>query len=161
MPIYMRIEGITGTGKGPYAGWIEVESAQLGAHRSISNTAGQGVNREASAPSVSEIVVSKLADSASTALYRYMLGGEGKKVIIHFTKPGAAGAPYLAIEMENVMISSYSMSGSAGNPNGRPMESLSLNFTKITYSTTPTQSASNPKAVKDLSLWNLTVQKGP
>ena len=39
---------------------------------------------------------------------------------------------YLSIELENAMISNYSVS-SGGD---RPTESLALNFTKITYNNT-------------------------
>ena len=39
----------------------------------------------------------------------------------------------LSVELENTLISSYSVSGSSAHANDRPMESLALNFTKITY----------------------------
>ena len=35
------------------------------------------------------------------------------------------------------MISSYNVSGYGGDANSRPMESLSLNFTKISIATKP------------------------
>lgn len=159
MPIYMKIEGITGTGKGTHAGWIVLESAQLGVHRQLTSPNGTGTNREASTPAVSEILVTKLSDSASSALFQMSLWGQGKKIIIHFTRTDG-GAPYMAIELENVLISSYSVSGHGGTAEKRPMETFSLNFTKITYSTTPTQTPTNPKAVKERPMWDLAIGKG-
>lgn len=156
MPIYMKIEGITGSGTGKYKGWIELSSAQLNPSRSINSSAGSGTNREASRPSVSEIVVTKSTDVASTGLFRGSLGGEGKKVVIHFVKEDSKGqVPYLALELENTLISSYSVSGHGGDSAARPMESLSLNYTKITYSSTPVAASTAPADVKDRATWNL------
>lgn len=160
MPIYMKIEGITGTGKGAYAGWIVLESARLGVGRKGNSPSGTGTNREASMPPISEVVVTKPTDSASTALYQMSLWGRGKKVLIHFTGADAAGTPYMAIELEDVLISSYSVIGRGGLVHGRNTESLLLNSSKITYSTTPTRSSSHPNAVKEKPMWDLAVGKG-
>ena len=43
------------------------------------------------------------------------------------------GTSYLKIVLQNTLITSYSVSGHGGDPQARPTESLSLNFTKITY----------------------------
>ena len=69
MPIYMKFEGIEGPVTGKYKGWIELQSCQIGIGRS-----GGG-----SAPSASEIVVTKFLDSASTHLMREAVSGTGKK----------------------------------------------------------------------------------
>ena len=60
-----------------YEGWIELQSAQLGTNRNITTSTGRGTNREASAPATQEIVITKLQDSVSTALYREALDGRG------------------------------------------------------------------------------------
>jgi len=39
--------------------------------------------------------------------------------------------------LQNMLISSYSVSGHGGDNHDRPMESLSLNFAKITCETLP------------------------
>ena len=156
MPIYMHIEGITGSGTGKYQGWIELESAQLSTNRVSSSSIGRNANREASTPSVSEIVVTKSTDVASSALFRESLSGQGKKVVIHFVKDDSKGqVPYLALELENTLISSYNVSGHGGASAAQPMESLSLNFTKVTYSTTPVAGSTSAADVKDRAMWNL------
>lgn len=158
MPIYMKIEGITGSATGKYNGWIKLNSVQLNPSRS----SGSGVNREASAPSPSEIVVSKSMDVASSLLLRMSVEGKGKKVVIHFVKDdGKVQVPYMAVELENTLISSYMVSGHGGDLVGRPGELLTLNYTKITYAATPVASATD---VKDRALWNLATggaQSGP
>ena len=155
MPIYMKVPGVEGTGTGKYKGWIELQSAQLGVNRRMVSPTGQGANKEASVPPVSEIVVTKSVDVASPDLFRLALSGEGKKVIIDFVKDDDPSQMYLSLELENTLISNYSTGGHAGDNYSRPMEFLSLNFTKVTYSAKPVQSSTDPKHVKDRAGWNL------
>jgi len=138
MPIYMNYDGIKGAvTEGGHKEWIELESCQLGVHRQINTPTGRGANRQAAVPSVSEIVVTKHQDCASTGLFRASLDGEGKKVKIDFVQADAGKfETYLTIELENTMVSSFNVSGSGGDVHGRPMESLSLNFVKVTVSST-------------------------
>ena len=85
-------------------------SGWLGVHRMSTSTTGAGANREASAPSVSEIVVTKKTDVASTALFRESLSGTGKKVQIDFVKDGdKAEVPYMTIILENTMVSGFNV----------------------------------------------------
>lgn len=131
MPIYMKYEGIKGdvTAEG-FAEFIELSSFQWGVGRGIGAPVGASKDREASAPSVSEITVTKTQDNASTFLLREALWGEGKKVEIKFIKTDKDKLePYMEFELEETMVSGYSTS-SGGD---RPTESLSLNFTKITF----------------------------
>jgi type VI secretion system secreted protein Hcp len=161
MPIYCQYEGIKGaaTEKG-HKDWIELESCQLGVHRQMTSAAGRGSNREASQPSVSEIVVTKTQDCASADLFRAACSGQGKKVKIDFVKTDKDKLEtYLTIEMENTMISSYSTSGHGGDGHSRPMESLSFNFTKITYTNHMTDSV-NKNAGKHQAFWDLATQTG-
>ena len=134
MPIYMKVEGISGPVAGKYKGWIELQSCQLGVHRNVTSPTGRGTNREATAPSVTEIVITKGQDIASTALFRQSLAGAGKLVVIEFVK-GSPATPYLRLTLENTLIANYSVSssGGAGDP---PLESLALNFSKVTSETT-------------------------
>ncbi len=131
MPIYMNYEGIKGdVTESGHKDWIEVNSFQWGVGRAIGSPTGRGMNREAAAPSVSEIVVTKPLDKSSNALLREALQGAGKKVTINFCKTEANKLEtYLEIKLENVLISGFSES-SGGD---RPSESISLNFTKVEY----------------------------
>jgi type VI protein secretion system component Hcp len=145
MPIYMGIfekpnvldknftQGVKAKG---YEGWIELRSAQLGTHLNMTSASGRGTNREASAPGTQEIVITKLQDSVSTALFKQALYGEGKLIVIAFVKDD--GTTYTKIVLQNTLIASYSVSGHGGVGDSRPSESLSLNFTKITFEMSPT-----------------------
>jgi type VI secretion system secreted protein Hcp len=129
MPIYVKYAAIDGdvTATG-HEKWIEVNSFQWGVGRGISSPTGASADRESSAPSVSEIVVTKATDIASTKLLDAALHGEGEDVTIDFCKTDKSALNvYLSYTLTNTMISGYSMS-SGGD---RPSESLSFNFTKI------------------------------
>ncbi len=133
MPIYMKFDGIVGpVTYDKSKGWIELESVQLGQHRSIRSPTGSARERESQSPNISEIVATKYQDSSSTALFKQALWGEGKKVTIVFVKIDKdSSQEYLRIILENTLISSFTTSGSGGAD--RPMESFTLNFTKITF----------------------------
>jgi type VI secretion system secreted protein Hcp len=129
-----------------YEGWIQLQSAQLGTNRSI--TTPTGTNREASAPATQEIVITKLMDSVSTALSREALYGEGKLIVIAFVKED--GTTSMTLVLQNTLISSYSVSGHGGVTDSRPTESLSINFTKITFEMSPTSPDTTHSQVEQL-----------
>ena len=90
MPIYMGIfekphvldrkfrGGVKAKG---YEGWIELQSAQLGTNRNVTFFTGRRTDRKASAPATQELVITKLQDSVSTALFREALDGSGKLIV--------------------------------------------------------------------------------
>lgn len=134
MPIYLqygpkdKIKGnVTEAG---HVGWVEVNSFQWGVGRGIGSPVGRSANREASAPSVSEIVVTKAMDKSTFAFLQEALKGTGIEATIHFTTVDQGKLrTYAEYKLTNTMISGYSVS-SGGD---RPSESLSLNFTKIEF----------------------------
>lgn len=111
-------------------GWIEIGSVQWGVGRGISTPVGAASKREASAPNVSEVTVTKMMDSTSPLLAQEALIGKAVTATIDLCETGADKLNvYLTLELTNTMISGYSMS-SGGD---RPSESISLNFTKIVF----------------------------
>jgi type VI secretion system secreted protein Hcp len=150
MPIYVNYDGkkIKGdVSADGYKEWIEVGSFQWGVGRGISTPVGKDSDRESSAPSVSEITLTKEQDAGSIELLKAALEGEGVKVIIDFVKTDNKKLEtYLSFTLEDVLISGYSVS-SGGD---RPTESLSLNFTKIECKYTPMKSkneSGDPKSI--------------
>jgi len=148
MPIYMNYNDLPGdvTAEG-HEKWIELNSFQWGVGRGISSPTGASADRESSAPSVSEIVVTKATDMASTKLLNEAYQGEGVTVKIDFCKTDKGKLEvYMTYTLDNTMISGYSLS-SGGD---RPTESLSLNFTKIEFKSTgmdPTNADASPETV--------------
>lgn len=140
MAIYMKFGSVNGDVETDgYAKWIELGSCQFGAGRGISSPTGSGARREASAPSLSEVTVTKQFDQTSNAMFEASTQGtKGTKAEIAFTRSGVGTSSGKQIELLRLtltesLISGYSMS-SGGD---RPSESLSLNYTKIELKYTP------------------------
>ena len=131
MPSYVQYTGVKGSvTEKSHAGWVEVNSFQFGIGRGISSPTGATANRESSAPSISEIVVTKSMDKSSYAWMQEALKGKGVDCTIHFCSTDAGQLrTYAEYKLTNCLISGYSVS-SGGD---RPSESISINFTKIEY----------------------------
>jgi type VI secretion system secreted protein Hcp len=129
MPIYMNYNKIPGdVTEDGHTRWIELGSFQFGVGRRIGSPTGASANRESSAASLREISVGKARDVASIKLFNEALQGEGQTVQIDFCKTDQGKLEvYGSYTLTNCMISGYTVS-SGGD---RPMESLTLNFTKL------------------------------
>ena len=156
MAIYMKHETIKGsvTSEG-FAEWVEVGSFQYGIGRGIGSPVGAGTEREASSPSISEIVVTKEMDKSSTGFFEAALYGEGAKCDLWLCKTDKDKVePYAKFELENTLVSGYSVS-SGGD---RPSESVSLNFTKIVF-TYIAMASKNETGDPVPTGWDLALQK--
>ncbi|WP_370981190.1 Hcp family type VI secretion system effector [Agaribacterium sp. ZY112] len=137
-----------------YENWIEVDSMNFGVGRAITMEAGAMSNREATRPSISEVTVTKPLDAASGGLFKNSVTGDaGVKVEIHVVQTGASQVEkYAVFTLEEVMISSYSVSASSG---GAPHESISLSFAKIeadlTHADKTNKNTKNMKVGYDLT----------
>jgi type VI secretion system secreted protein Hcp len=130
MALYMKYGSIKGavTTDG-FKDWIELNSFQWGVGRAIGTAARGSTSREHSEPNLSEVTVTKLSDVSTPKLFLDAVAGKlDSKVTIKFTTTTKGKVEtFLTYEMENTGLSHYSLS-SGGD---MPMESLSLNFTKI------------------------------
>ncbi|WP_421988704.1 Hcp family type VI secretion system effector [Roseococcus sp.] len=130
MAIFLNYGTIKGeTTQVTHKDWIEISSFQFGVGRGISMGVGGGSKREASAPSVSEITLTKTMDIASPLIFKEAIGGKAVVVKIELTQTDNNGK-HVAFQkyiLTDTLISGYSIS-SGGD---RPSESLSLNFAKV------------------------------
>lgn len=155
MAIYLEYEGIKGdvTADG-YKDQITLLSCQFGASRGITMTPGAMSNREATRPSLSEISISKNIDTSVINLFKEaVVGSSGKTAKIHFVRTGADKVvEYMTYELEDCLVSSYSMSA-AGDSDAH--ENLTLSYSKFTVSYSSTDkdnaSASSMRAGYDLT----------
>ncbi len=150
MAIYLQYDGIKGnvTAEG-YRDHIAVQSVQLGVSRGISMEAGNMSNRESTRPSLSEVVITKVADNSVTAIFKEAVtGNAGKKVTIKFVRTGADKVQeYMDYTLEDVLVSSYSISADG---EGEPLEQIALSYSKvmINYSDfDKTNKSGNPQRV--------------
>jgi len=121
---YLYIDGVKGESK-TIQNAIELESSSWGAARGMSSPTGASSDREASAPSVSEIVVTKHVDSSSPMLTKCAATGcHYPSATLYVRKAG--GGQLQQYQLSNVTLSRFNASGG-----DRPTESITLNFTKI------------------------------
>ncbi|MFK7699321.1 Hcp family type VI secretion system effector [Pseudomonas caspiana] len=125
-----KIKGTSTVDK--HTGWIAISSIQMGVGRGITVADG-GADRDTTNPSFSEITFTKDTDIASSDLFMEAICGKSLgKAEIHFIQTGGADKTqqvFLTIELEGAIITSYT-ANSAGE---RPHETLSINFTQISY----------------------------
>ncbi len=153
MPIYFKMEGITGDATHEtHKQWMDIQTMNWNVARNINTLAGASANREASEPAVSEVTLTKISDSSTTKLFQEACTGtRGVEAKIDMVTTGNPGDTYIEYVLHNALIASYTV-GSSGD---RPTESITLNFTAMDVSYTPTGSdnmgVSKMRASYDLS----------
>ena len=150
MAIYMLYDGIKGnvTADG-FADHIAIDNVSFGVGRGITMEAGNMSNREATRPTISEINLTKYADTSVTSLFKESVtGSAGKTVVIKFVRTGADSVQeFMNYTLENCLVSSYSITADA---EGEPVENIALSFSKIMISYNDhdsTNKTSNPQRV--------------
>ena len=150
MPIYMNYDSLAVKGDVNEPGhkeWVELNSLKWGLGRGIRSPVGRSADRESSAPSISEVTVTKASDISTIKIMNEALQGKGKTVIIDFGKTSADTMEvFMTYTLTNCMISGYSVNGSGD----RPSETLTLNFTKFECKNIPNTadgSAGSPESI--------------
>lgn len=107
---------------------VAASSVQWGVSRAVSSSF-TSAGRETSTPVFSELVFTKMFDSSSNDLATAAAKGKSMdEVTVTFRKDtGEDQMDYLIYTLTDVLISSYSLSSGGETP----MESISLNYTKI------------------------------
>lgn len=130
---FILIEGIDGQSTFKDKA-IDIMSFSFSTSNSPASQVGSAEMR-AGRPTFSELSIMKLADKASLDLMQSCATGKLlTKVTLFLDKPmGDKQEDYYKVALENVLITGYSVSGSAQEPS----ESVSFAFNKITYSYNP------------------------
>ena len=85
--------------------------------RAISTPTGTSQERESSAPSVSEVTLSKAMDKCTPQLFKEACVGTSKKVCIDLIQTGGTQLEaYMCYELTNALISGYSVSSGGDRP---------------------------------------------
>ena len=127
--MFLMLDGIKGeSADDKHKGEIDIESfswglAQMG---SGNRSTGLGTGKV----DVGDLTIMKVIDKASPTLQLACANGKhiakGKLTV---RKAGENPLDYFTVDLEQVLISSYQVSGSGGG--GTPTESVSINFAKI------------------------------
>ena len=145
---YLKIDGIDGEATGQHQGEIEIQSFSWG----VSNTgsmAGGGGGGTGKAQ-FQDFHFTKTLDKSSPKLMQAVATGEHLKTVDLRASKGGTNE-YYVIHLEDVLVSSYSTSGSSGD---MPTESISFTYAKIEMQYTPTNpDGTAAEAVK--ASWNI------
>jgi type VI secretion system secreted protein Hcp len=156
--LFLKSEGDAGGLKGEvttkgYEGWIAIDSFQIGAGVGVSFPSGSS-NREISAPSFSEMTITKSADKTSTGFFSSMTAGTNLPELRLFVPPLSNPGRFIKIYLKNVLVSGVSWS-SGGEV---PSESVSLNYEAIKIEHYTVDSLGAETKTGEAS-WNLATQK--
>ncbi|MCK5412140.1 MAG: type VI secretion system tube protein Hcp [Gemmatimonadetes bacterium] len=149
--MFLKIDGIEGesTAAGGHADWIEVESFSWGASRPSTST---GRTRGGGRTSFSDVSVVKKIDAASPNLYLACASGKRyPSATLQIRKAGEGPMLYMEYRLEDVRISSVSVSHSAGHD--EPVEEVTLSYGKIVWTYTPADATRQGGGVE--KSWNL------
>lgn len=140
---YLDYEGIKGeTTAEAYKDLITVLSLDWNVSRELTSYTGTAQDREASSTRLGDVHITKLQDSASTELFKEASIGKGKTAIFHITKQGDKIEEIMKIELTDAMISSYSVSVQGD----RPVENITISYTEMMMTVTPTDDDNNVTA---------------
>ncbi|MGC3957255.1 MAG: type VI secretion system tube protein Hcp [Verrucomicrobiota bacterium] len=132
---------------------IAIDSMQWGLGVSIASGGGGG---GVSAPSFSELTLTKRLDSASLPLLFSCADGQQKTTAVLTLKHPVSGVAYYTITLGKVYVTGFSQN-SGGD---RPTETITLHYETIKWVYQKVDSLGNPVVAASTNSWNLTTNSG-
>jgi len=142
-----------------YTDKIEIMSYSHNVAMQVTNDVSNS-ERTSGKPHIGEFTLTKFVDSSTPTLNTYCCAGKPipeAKVIVARNAAEDSGQvmPFIIYTLSNVIISNVSVSGGAG---GKPVETISLNFTKIKWELTA-QKDDGTKEGTAATTWDLAANK--
>lgn len=139
MSIFMSYGEIPGeSSDANHKRWIDVESIRWGTSRRITSATSRQNDRESSNAAMSDIVIEKLMDSATPALFIEACCGRGKPLVLELTETGIGRGSdvFLRYELQHAIVSGYEVEykdlrRSRFAEHTRPLEVLTVSFVGI------------------------------
>jgi type VI secretion system secreted protein Hcp len=141
---FLQIDGIQGESlDSQHAGWIEVASFSQSISQAASPISPSG-GGAAGKVVHSDFMIIKHIDLASPKLYEACATGKHfANAVLEVARPAAkAPAKYIVVRLQDVIISSVSLSGASGGD--APAESISLSYGAIQWTYTPQKADGSP-----------------
>lgn len=142
-----------------YTDKIEVMSYSHNVAMQVTNDVSNS-ERTSGKPHIGEYTVTKFIDTSTPTLNEYCCAGKPiAEVKVTIGRNAAEGdgkiMPFIVYTLTNVVLSNVSVSGGTG---GKPVETLSMNFTKIKWELTA-QKDDGTKEGTAASTWDLAANK--
>jgi type VI secretion system secreted protein Hcp len=156
---YLKLGDIEGDSTvSGHEGQIELMSVNMGASMPIGSRSSGG-SATTGKVSLSDLSVVKQTDKASTKLFLACCSGTHyDEAVISINRPDGQGnlVEYANWTLEDVVVSSFTH-GAAGSD--MPVENISLNFGKITFTYTPTDPGTAASQGSLTSGWDVSLNK--
>lgn len=142
-----------------YTDKIEIMSYSHNVAMQVTNDVSNS-ERTSGKPHVGEFTLTKFVDSATPTLNSYCCAGKpipSAKIVIGRNAAEGSGQlmAFITYTLDNVVLSNVSVSGGTG---GKPVETLSLNFTKIKWELTAQKDDGTKEGVAGTS-WDMALNK--
>lgn len=133
--IFVKWPGFKGSATAAgYEDWSEAKGLSYGIERRVTQSTAAATNREAARPELSQIVITKRADTASPKLFELSVAGEPAEVEIHLCTAGGNDGgdmrPYIRYRLHKCIVAGYDCDG---DPELVPIENVTLAFEKVEY----------------------------
>jgi type VI secretion system secreted protein Hcp len=158
---FLKIETIPGeSADDKHKDWIEVLSYSTGISQSSSGSSSTAGARSSGRADFSDFSVVHVLDKASPKLALACAKGEHiKTVTLTLNRATGSKEPYMEYKLEDVLVSSVRVGGSSSSSEALPLEEVSFNYGKITWTYSETDKKTGAAKGKVSSAWSLVENK--
>lgn len=157
--IFLKLDDIKGESQvDGFKDQIEIMSYSHNVAMQVTNDVSN-TERTSGRAHVGEMSLTKFVDLSTPKLNEYCCSGKMIKeaVLTLCRNDDGKMLPFIVYTLDNVIISHLSVSGGSG---GKPVETMSLNFTKIKWEITA-QKLGGQKEGNVSSVWDMAMNKKP
>ncbi|WP_213732258.1 Hcp family type VI secretion system effector [Citrobacter europaeus] len=157
--IFLKLDDVKGESQAEgFKDQIEIMSFSHNVAMQVTNDVSN-TERTSGRAHVGEMSLTKFVDLSTPKLNEYCCSGKMVKeaVLTLCRNDDGKMLPFIVYTLDNVIISHLSVSGGAG---GKPVETMSLNFTKIKWEITA-QKLGGQKEGNVSSVWDMAMNKKP
>lgn len=159
---FLKIDGIDGECQDDkHKNWIEILSYSHGVSQMSSGSRSSGGAASAGRCDHADFSVVKTLDKTSPKLNLFCCNGNHiKKVDVELCRATGDKQPYMMYKLEDVIISSVRPGGSSQGGEALPLEEVSFNYGKITWTYHETDHKTGKKGGKVEANWSVVENKG-
>lgn len=158
---FMKIDGIPGESTDDkHKDWIEVLSYSSGVSQPASGSASSGGGRSAERANFQSFSIVHTLDKASPKLALFCARGEHiKEITLELCRASGDKVKYMEYKLNDAIVSSVIPGGSSQGGDPLPVEAVTFNYGKITWTYTETDHATGKPKGDVITGWDLTANK--
>ena len=160
--MFLLIDGIPGESTDDnHKDWIEVVSYNYAISQPEGGAASSAGRTGAGQAQQQDCKIVKYLDKSSPKLALYSCSGKRiKEVTLELCRASGDKQKFMEYKMEDVLISSVNVSGSVAGSETIPVEEISLEYAKISWTYTEFDNTTGKPIGNVQSNWDLTAGKG-